>query len=248
MFTVTPWRNAMSIGSQNASMSLGALGRAVFARGAAGGWTGGVYPAIAACPQYLCLGPMYHFFASFSGPWGAIVLTGATETAALYGAETKNAQIAINTKGGNIPVARIQSPFMPLGPGTTINFVRNVVAMSGMRIFCEPIAQGMEKVAGGKGPLVTFASDMSANCVAAVFSMPLHMLYQFVCTSGPDLWDKPQGEKNAAMMKFLKDQYFPGGRLSSVILRDLFLRCGYIATAYTMYVNIERTAIKNWPK
>merc|ERR1719198_2402888 len=119
-----------------------------------------------------------------------------------------------------------------------INFARNVFALVGMRILCEPIAEAMSKVAG-KGPIVTLASDMTANCMSASVTMPMHMLYQFVITSGPDLWNKPRAEQNAACTKFLRDAYFPGGRLSSVIVRDLFLRSGYIATAYTMYVNIE---------
>lgn len=241
-------RNAMSIAAQDASMSLGAVFRTVFARGPASGWIGGIYPAIAACPQYLCLGPAYHFFASFAGPGMGIVLTGATETMVLYGAETKNGQIAINAAKNNIPQARIQSPFNPLGPGTLINFTRNVFAMSGMRVINVPIADGMAKLAGGKGPVVTLASDLTANCCAAGITMPMHMLYQFVITSGPELWDKPQAEQNKAMVKFLRDSYFPNGRLSPTILRDLALRAGYIATAYTMYMQIERAAIKYWPK
>lgn len=250
MYTVTPFRNAMSYASQDASLSLGAVFRKnVFSKGFLSGWTGGVYPAIAACPQYLCLGPMYHFFNSFAGSVGGIVLTGATETAVLYGAETRNGQVAINTTiAGRIPQARLQSPFNPYGPGTFINFARNVFAMSGMRVINEPIADAVSKVAGGKGPVVTVASDLAANCAAAGITMPMHMLYQFVITSGPDLWDKPQSQQNAAMTKFLKDAYFPDGRLSSVILRDLVLRAGYIATAYTMYMQIERAAIKHWPR
>jgi hypothetical protein len=248
MYTVSPMRNAMSIAAQDAKMSLGAVFRTVFAKGPAGGWIGGVYPAIAACPQYLCLGPAYHAFASFAGPGGGIILTGLTETAVLYGAETKNGQIAINASKGHIPQARIQSPFNPWGPGTIINFARNVFAMSGMRIIADPIAESIAKVAGGKGPAVQIASDLTANCAAAGITMPMHMVYQFVITSGPELWDKPQAEQNKAMTKFLRDAYFPGGKLSPTILRDLCLRAGYIATAYTMYMQIERAAVKYWPK
>lgn len=248
MYFVSPMRNAMSIAAQDAQMSLGSVARQVFAKGFTGGWVGGVYPAIAACPQYLCLGPAYHAFASIAGSAGGIVLTGATETMVLYGAETKNGQIAINEVKGHIPKARIQSPFNPWGPGTLINFTRNVFAMSGMRIICDPIADAMAKVAGGKGPVVTVASDLTANCCAAGITMPMHMLYQFVITSGPELWDKPQAEQNKQMVNFLRQAYFPGGRLSPTILRDLVLRAGYIATAYTMYMQIERAAVKHWPK
>jgi hypothetical protein len=190
---------------------------------------------------------MYHFYASFSGTVGGIVLTGVTETAVLYGAETRNAQLAINARGGSIPVNRIQSPFNPIGPGTGINCARNIFAMSGMRLINEPIAKGIEKAAGGKkSNAVVLLSDLVANCCAAAITMPMHMLYQYTATTH-ELWDKPRAERIAAMKTFLNDQYFPGGKLSSVIARDLALRAGYIATAYTLYMQIERAAVKHWP-
>lgn len=247
MYIVTPFRNALTYASKDASLSIPQVFSKVFANGVPGGWTGGVYPAIAACPQYLCLGPMYHFYAGFSGPMGGIVLTGITETAVLYGAETKNAQMAINARGGSIPTARVQSPFNPIGPGCSINLCRNIFAMSGMRVINEPIANGVEKLAGSKGPAVELLSDLAANCCAAALSMPMHMLYQYAATT-PELWDKPRPERMQGWKTFLSEQYFPGGKLSSVILRDLALRAGYIATAYTMYMQIERGAVKYWPK
>jgi hypothetical protein len=188
-------------------------------------------------------------YASFAGPVGGIVLTGLTETAVLYGAETSNAHIATNmAKPGKIPERLIQSPFKPWGPGIGINLCRNIFAMSGMRVINEPIDKGIRKLAGGsESGLVTLASDLTANCCAASITMPMHMLYQYVATAGPSLWDKPQGEQVAEMKQWLKDQYFPGGKISQVILRDLALRCGYIAIAYTMYMNIERAAVKYWP-
>lgn len=246
MYFVTPARNALTIASKDASLSVMSVFRKAFPAGLRSGWTGGIYPAVAACPQYLCLGPMYHVYASFAGPIGAIVLTGITETTVLYGAETKNAQMAINATGGKIPVNRIQSPFNPWGPGSGINCVRNIVAMSGMRMINEPIANSIEKMAGSKTPSVELASDMAANVCAACMSMPLHMLYSYVATT-PELWEKPMGEQGKEMTKFLRNQYFPNGRLSPVILRDAFLRSLYIATAYTMYMQIERAAVKHWP-
>merc|ERR1712186_171912 len=112
----------------------------------------------------------------------------------------------------------------------------------------EPIANSISKAAGGsKSPVVTVASDLTANCCAAGITMPMHMLYQYVATAGPELWDKPQSEQISEMRRWLNQQYFPGGRFSPAIVRDLVLRAGYIATAYTMYMQIERAAIKHWP-
>lgn len=249
MYTVTPFRNAMTFASQDATMSLRSIFQTVFKTGFAGGWSGGMAPAIAACPQYLCLGPAYHMYASFAGPLGGIILTGMTETAVLYGAETNNAHLATNMKSpGKIPDRFVQSPFNPWGPGTSINLARNIFAMSGMRVINEPIDKAVKKACGGsESYFVTLASDLTANCAAAGITMPMHMLYQYVATAGPELWDKPQGEQISVMKTWLSEQYFPGGRLSPTIMRDFFLRAGYIATAYTMYVNIERAAIKYWP-
>mmetsp|Transcript_41970 Transcript_41970/g.96355 ORF Transcript_41970/g.96355 Transcript_41970/m.96355 type:complete len:272 (+) Transcript_41970:73-888(+) len=247
MYLVTPIRNALTFAAQDASLSLGGVFAKVFRNGMSGGWTGGAYPAVAACPQFLCLGPMYHLYASAAGPMGGIVLAGCTETAVLYGAETKNAQMAVNSTGGKIPVNRIQSPFVPYGPGIGINCLRNILAMSGMRVINEPISSAISTATGGsKSGVVTFVSDLTANCCAAAITMPLHMLYQYTAVTH-ELWDKTSSEVIAAQRNFLYNQYFPGGRLSSVIVRDLCLRAGYIATAYTLFSNIERAAVKYWP-
>lgn len=94
---------------------------------------------------------------------------------------------------------------------------------------------------------VTLASDLTANCCAAAITMPMHMLYQYIATAGPVLWDKSSAEQVTDCKAWLREQYFPGGKLSPVIARDLVLRAGYIATAYTMYMQIERAAVKYWP-
>merc|ERR1719188_2236198 len=98
MFAVTPMRNGLTLGATDIATGAFGLYRQVFARGFAGGWTGGIYPAMAACPQFLCLGPAYHLYASFAGVAGAVVLTGITESAIVYGAESCNAQMAKNSK------------------------------------------------------------------------------------------------------------------------------------------------------
>ena len=101
-------------------------------------------------------------------------------------------------------------------------------------------------MAGKKSGTVTLVSDLTANICAACMTAPIHMLYQYTATT-PELWDKPSGEQMQEWKKFLNNQYFPGGKLSSTVARDLFLRSLYIATAYTMFVNIERSAVRYWP-
>lgn len=244
MMTVTPFRNALTFASKDASLSVGKVFGRVFSNGLASGWIGGGPVAIAACPQFICLGPVYHVYAGYTGAVGGIVLTGITETLVLYGAETRNGQLAIKAGGGHMP--RIQSPFNPYGPGMGLNCLRNIIAMSGMRVVNEPISNAIEKVAGKKTGTVTLVSDLAANICAACMTAPIHMLYQYTATT-PELWDKSSGEQVQEWKKFLNKQYFPGGKLSSTVARDLFLRSLYIATAYTMFVNIERSAVRYWP-
>lgn len=47
MYTVTPARNALTLGAQDASISLVQVYKQVFASGLSGGWRGGIYPATA---------------------------------------------------------------------------------------------------------------------------------------------------------------------------------------------------------
>lgn len=241
MYAVSPFRNALTLASKDASLSLTGVFRRVFSRGVRGGWVGGAYPSMAASPQYLCLGPMFHLYASFAGPVGGVVLAGCTETLCGYGAETKCAQMCVNASGGSIPKKSIQSVFKPFGPGVGINVARNILAMSGMRVFSEPVSKLFTGATGSRSPLVTCIADLSANCCAACMTMPLHMLYQY-CVVTPEMWDRPLQQRLVSMREFLSNHYFPDGKLSSVVLRDMALRMGFIATAFTMYQQIEKNA------
>merc|ERR1719188_121976 len=120
MFAVTPMRNGLTLGATDIATGAFGLYRQVFARGFAGGWAGGIYPAMAACPQFLCLGPAYHLYASFAGVAGGVVLTSATESAIVYGAETCNAQMAKNQKTPGT-FKTVHPSYKPFGPGAGIH-------------------------------------------------------------------------------------------------------------------------------
>jgi hypothetical protein len=251
-YTVTPARNALTIAASDTSLSIAGCYGQVFKNGMAGGWTGGIYPAIAACPQFLCLGPVYHAFASITGKWGGMVCTGIVETGIAYGAETKNAQLASIGKGAKIPMERLQNPMMPYGPGITLHISRNVFAMIGMRILCDPITKSLEKITGTQSGAITLAGDFLSNIAAAGLTFPIHQLFNYTVTT-PEMWDKPQGEQFQMMKEYLTKQYLvesPSGgkQLSPILIRDFGLRSLYIAGAYTMYINIERTLVANWPQ
>jgi hypothetical protein len=247
-YTVTPARNALTIAASDTSLSIAGCYKQVFQHGIPGGWTGGIYPAIAACPQFLCLGPVYHAFSSIAGKWGGMVLTGMVETGIAYGAETKNAQLA----SGRVPVARIQNPMVPFGPGISLHISRNVLAMVGMRVLCDPITKSLEKATGLKDNAgVTLAGDFLSNIAAAGLTFPIHQLFNYT-VSTPELWEKSSAERIQMSKDYLARQYLvdkPGGgkQLSPILLRDFGLRSLYIAGAYTMYINFERACIANWP-
>ena len=194
---------------------------------------------------------MYHAFASIAGKWGGMVLTGVVESGIAYGAETKNAQLATIAKGGKIPTERVQNPMIPCGPGISLHIARNVFAMIGIRVLCDPITQTLEKVTGQKGAAVTLAGDFTSNIAAAGLTFPIHQLYNYTVAT-PEIWDKPSAARIQLMKDYLSRQYLvntPSGgkQLSAVLMRDFFLRSMYIAGGYTMYINIERACIAHWP-
>lgn len=250
MFTVTPFRNGLTLASTDAVAGAMELYRQVFARGFMGGWTGGIHVAFAACPQFLCLGPAYHFYASFAGVAGGVVLTSATETAIVYGAETCNAQMAKNAKSPGT-FQNIHPSYKPFGPGVGLHVFRNIIATAGLRMFCTPCTILIEKASGRSNGLTTLAGDFSGNVCAACLSAPVHQLYGFTVTT-PELQSVSGAERRARWLKFLQDQYLETKdgrtRLSSVVPRDLFMRSMYVAVAYTMYSSVERALVKYWPK
>ncbi|CAE8672437.1 unnamed protein product, partial [Polarella glacialis] len=80
------------------------------------------------------------------------------------------------------------NPFNPFGPGISVHIVRNVVAISGLRIFSAPCQVGLARFAAMLGlrlpqGLQKFVGDFIASIGAAIFSAPLNQLYNFVVTS-----------------------------------------------------------------
>lgn len=250
MFTVTPMRNGLTLGATNATAGAKELYGQVFSKGLRSGWAGGIYPSVAACPQFLCLGPAYHFFSSFAGVSGGIVLTSITESAIVYGAETANAHVATNAKTPGT-ITNVHPSWKPFGAGVGIHVFRNVIATAGLRLFSGPSTWLVEKAAGTSNGLTQLGGDFGGNVLAACLSAPVHQLYGFTVTT-PELSALSGADKRARMIQFLKDQYLVekngSTRLSSVVPRDLFMRSMYVAVAYTMYSTMERTMVKMWPK
>jgi len=251
MLTVTPMRNALTLGATSSTSSAAQLYGQVFSRGFLRGWTGGIYPAMAACPQFLCLGPAYHMYAGVGGVPFGVVAAGFTESMIVYGAETANAQMAMNMKKPGA-IQTLQPAYKPYGPGVSIYIARNVISTAGLRLFCSPCTAAIESLTGKKNVATQIGGDFTGNVIAACLSMPMHQLYGFIVTT-PDLWDKPFAEQKQRMVGFLKGHFLTKSesgavRLSSTIPRDLFMRSMYIAIAYTMFSTLERTLVAYWPK
>jgi len=250
MYSMTPARNALTLGATNKAASAGELYGQVFARGISRGWVGGVYPAMAACPQFLCLGPAYHFYASFAGVSGGVVLTGLTESLVVYGAETCNAQVAKNQRNPGT-VANVHPSYKPFGPGFGCHVARNIIASAGLRMFCNPCISAIESVSGASNGLTQLAGDFAGNVISACLSAPIHQMYGFTVTT-PELQQMSGPAKRARILSFLKDQYLDTTsgktRLSSVFFRDMFMRSMYIGVASTMYLAFERGLVGIWPQ
>lgn len=247
---VTPLRNALTLAARDQTTSLVGIYGQVFSKGIAGGYAGGIYPAIAACPQFITLGPAFHVYKSFSGLYPAMFLASFTESMINFGAETKNAQLAANVKGAGIPAARLQNPLIPYGPGISIHITRNCFATAGLRLFKDPWTVLFEKIAGRKCATATLAGDLMGNICGACTSFVFHQLYAYTVTT-PELWDKSAGGQRQMIKQYLWNQYTVTNngstRVSRIMIRDVGLRSIYIGVVFTGFLNIERACLSLWP-
>jgi hypothetical protein len=250
LFSVTPARNALTLGATQPGASISSLYRQVFERGFARGWTGGVYPAAAACPSFICLGPAFHMMKGYTGVPMAILLASCCESAIMFGGETANAQMAKNEKSPGA-IKKIQPAYSPFGAGLGLHIARNALATAGLRLFCTPCEWVLEKATGRQDEFTKTLGSFGGNVVSACLTAPVHQLYAFVVTS-PELSTMSSSDKRARMVEFLKEQYLitENGktRLASGIARDMTMRSMYVATLYTMFSSIERTLVAYWPK
>jgi len=257
IYFVTPMRNALTLGALDSTKSALTLYKDVFRGGVMSGFSGGQYMAVAAVPGFLVIGPAWHMYKDVCGgsAGAATALTAVSETLVFFGSETKNAQMAYNkdaeTKGKK-PIAKLQSPYVPFGPGVGLHIARNFLAMSGLRVFSQPCQDALAKTSPNmsSGTRVILG-DGIANVFVAALSAPLHQLYGFSVThrvAAAAEGGAQESMANAAK-SFLRSQYLtPAGRLSSVALRDVFLRVAYNASIFSVYGAIERSFVSNWPK
>jgi len=283
MLVVTPMRNALTLGTLNQSLGVVGIYQQVFQGGFRSGFAGGISPAIAAVPGFLVLGPVFHVFKDLAqSSSAAVCLTAVCESLIFFGPETRNAQMAYNnslvptaaaaSSSGSgsgsavkpttpakqpqqMKLTNLQHPLKPWTGGISlgVHVTRNILAMSGLRVFSEPCQKGMAQLWPSLKDSPTnlnIAGDLVANVVVSAFSAPLHQVYGWSVTLRAAAALDPAASKESFVVgaiKFLKKQYLtPSGSISSVAGRDIVLRVALNATIFTMYGFIERSLVQNW--
>ena len=144
-----------------------------------------------------------------------------------------------------MPLSRILRPY---GPGAGFYVLRNCCGMAGIRWLSPPLQRVFAPVLP-TGPR-EIAADMTACMMTCVFSFPLNACWSYVVTT-PSTWTMGSRERVAALSTFLRQHYLHSPSsdkfMSSLALRDLKVRCVYIACVFTMFSAIERTAVALWP-
>lgn len=151
----------------------------------------------------------------------------------------------------NIP--KIHNAGMPVGPGFGLHVGRNVLAMSGLRVFSTPTQQALAQAQIVTDPATrTVVADLMANLIVSAVSAPVHQLYGWTVTArhAAKLTGTTTDTVLVAALAFLKRQYInpQTGRLSRIAGRDMVLRCLYNATIFTLYGAIERSLVRVWPE
>lgn len=250
--SLTPLRNAMSNAAQDQSSSALRLYLNAFGGPSASlmqrlrvGFTGALISAPPACPQWCMIGPAFHALHAHLPTPLALLGTALLETFITFGSQTRNAQMAYNVQvpEAKVPLSNIVRPW---GPGAPFYVLRNACGMAGIRWLSPPIQSAVEPFVPS-GPREV-GSDMAASFLTCVVSAPLNACWSYVVTT-PSTWQMGTAERAAALTTFLKRQYLDetGSRLSRLAMRDLGVRCVYIACCFSMFSGIERLAIRHWP-
>jgi hypothetical protein len=90
-------------------------------------------------------------------------------------------------------------------------------------------------------------SDMAASMLTCLVSAPLNSCWSYIVTT-PALWELSAAERARQLVPFLRRQYLDAhGWPSQLAVRDLSVRCVYIACCFSMFSAIERLAVAWWP-
>jgi len=226
IYLCTPLRNALTLGARDPHASMRQLYREVFRGGLRAGWTGGGTPAMAACPQFFAVGPVYHnlngAFKRILGvdPQGQSTLAsvmascgaGVTETAITFGSSSRNAQMAFNEALRNSSVKGRQSPlalnrsYQIWGVGATVVALRNSFTIASVRAMSPVLEQRMPE-SNLRPKAKATVCDAVASVIACVVSSPMHQTFNFMVTT-PEAKNMPFKQRLVLISDFLNRQYF----------------------------------------
>lgn len=251
--SLTPLRNAMSNAAQDQRSGFSSLYRKLLGPSTLAplarlqlAYTGAAVSGPPACPQWCMIGPAFHLLHSWLPTPLALLGTAAFETFITFGSQTRNAQMAYNVQhpGAQVPLSNIVRPW---GPGAPFYVLRNFCGMAGIRWLSPPMQTALSPVLPA-GPREVVA-DMSASMLTCMVSFPLNTCWSYIVTT-PSTWHLPFHKLCfSRLVPFFRVQYLDatGTRLSRLAMRDLSVRCVYIASCFTMYSAIERLAVAYWP-
>merc|ERR1711865_451768 len=110
------------------------------------------------------------------------MMASCLESAIVYGAETRNAHLAKNSKAPGT-IKNVHPAVKPWGPGLGLHIFRNVIATAGLRMFSMPCTYAIETATGKSNPLTTLGGDFGGNVIAACMSAVPHQMYNFTVTT-----------------------------------------------------------------
>lgn len=253
--SLTPFRNAMSNGAQDQTSGLREVYRRAFGGATSGfgrrvrvAFAGGAASVLPACPQWCVIGPAFHFMHGFVPAPIALLGTATLEAFITFGSQSRNAQLSLNAQNirNAVPLFAVWRSW---GPGAGFFVARNFCGMSGIRIISPALHEFLAPLPVAR-PAREAASDFLASMMTCLVSAPLNLCWTYTVTT-PRLWSMTTSERSRELLLFLRRQYVePGGtshRVSPLALRDLTLRCVYIACCFSMFSGIERLAVASWP-
>mmetsp|Transcript_48649 Transcript_48649/g.141804 ORF Transcript_48649/g.141804 Transcript_48649/m.141804 type:complete len:306 (-) Transcript_48649:162-1079(-) len=227
IYTCTPLRNALTLGSQDRSSGCIGLLRKTFRGGPQAGWTGGVAPAIVACPQFLALGPIYHLLNNtlrgmLEVPEGSHAMApafwacfgaGMVETFLTYGSQSRNAQMAYNNsmvsfssvEEGVRKRLKLNKTYQLWGAGAGPMFIRNVLAVAAVRALAPALRERVQ-LEGVDPRTKAVLCDMSCSMAVSVVTAPIHQLFNFMVTT-PNVASMPRRGRVKLAKEFLQRQY-----------------------------------------
>lgn len=249
VIALTPLRNALSLAAADQESSTWQIYKSTFPDGLSSGWTGGMPSGIAACPQFVMVGPVFHLAKNMLGSSIlAVCVSAACESAVTYGALSKNAQMARNQElehSGSSEKIPLADPFMPWGPGIGFLWLGNAAAISGIRVLSQAVEPSLSRLSL-RPAAKNLLSDGLAMLGGACMSAPLIQLFNFAVTSPAYREASGLTGKFREGIAFLDSFYLlrnDGGTvygLTPTLGRDSFLRCMYVGNLLIFFSLIER--------